>query len=342
MRKCSLRRPRSIVRQDEWTLRVFEVQAILDLYLGQMRETELQHNRLLPSWRSSDALPKVPPECCAGKCAHYPQLLLSEEFEGVSKKAGKASSKGKQKETAAPAEGKSSSKATPEKVGKAKGEAPQSTFLVTKEHINTHFARRGAHTDHFNHPLLFARPKLRRLTLSSGNRVIVADGKSPDDLYYPSDGDTDDDNDSEADHLYDRYRYIDQDFSWSHSSDQESSRSSPSVDSLINLELEATGYDETVAIATSTLRLLPRLHNLSLTSYLYRCLGRPQPKLSMLTCLSLGPLLPSENLLDFIVCLKLPAVKKLRICGGGLDHHRLARLIGESVEMVWPALMETQ
>lgn len=319
--------------QNEWTIRVLQVQAILDLYLAQMHQIEERDKRLLPSWKSTKSLPKGTQECRHGKCGHYPRVKLDESFEGVKQQASKTPTSGKAKKgkTEAAATAKKVDKASPAKLGNE-----SSYFVVTREQIDKHVIRRGAFTDHFNHPLIIARSGLRHLTSDGdvGVKVIDGDYDGDDECHYPSESE------SYASDPYDSHRYNDEDFATPRSPrPADSMRSSPSADSLIGRDWDPATRDDILALAVSTLRLIPLVNNLSLTGYLHLCLQRPQPKLNMLRYVSIGPLATPDGSGGYMVGYNLPAMEKLRFCGNMLDL-AAAQQIGDREAKGWPALRE--
>lgn len=135
------------MQQERWATRIFELQAILDLYLVEMRRVEDVEEYNMPSWRHKAPGPvQSPPICRLGKCSHYPQLVLSgwyvEEAEG--------------------------------KIAVIEPPVPEkNAFVITRAQVWTHLTRRGSALDQFDHPILFARSTFASAPISNHGRRIV-------------------------------------------------------------------------------------------------------------------------------------------------------------------------
>lgn len=130
--------------QDEWLVRSFEVQAILDLYLGEMRRVEDEKGYPVRHW---DARPYIPPpkiekKCEAGICKHYPHIGVTAEGS-----------------------------LPQQPIGSLPGQA---SFFVSLTEARSHLARRRALTDRFDHPLLFARSRLGRYHVNDQGKPELA------------------------------------------------------------------------------------------------------------------------------------------------------------------------
>lgn len=298
---------------------MFELQGVLDLYLAAMRRIEDEEGRSVASWRAkkSHPTPRDSSECRNGQCGHYPTLVL-EGFEG-SKKA--------------------SSKKAPTSESSTKTEqSKQKSVVITRDQVRHHLQRRGALTDSFEHPLLFARSGVRALSTDYGGTVeINHDEARPSDDFYGT-------SDSEDEyHSYgEYYRHNDDNFSSSSASSSPSSRSSTSIstadDSNDSFDLSQRGG--IVALCRSVLHRLPTLENLSLTGFLHLSFGRSPPAFDKLLCLSLGPPTCLPACIRSLDSLRLPAVKKLRLCADYLGSDVAKRISGLTAG--WESLRETR
>lgn len=163
----------SLASQELWAARIFELQAILDLYLIEMRRVEDQHNYQVSSWRTTKAgPPQAPAVCRLNKCGHYPDLNLT----------GWAHTHDE--------EGNLKSEPEPE----------ENTFTITRAQVWAHLTRRGAPLDQFDHPIIFARCGFRSAPFNEYGRDLISRflaGTRPDHFtpaeYDPEDSGDDDD-----------------------------------------------------------------------------------------------------------------------------------------------------
>lgn len=296
-----------------------------------MRRIEDAEQRQVPSWRSKDPRPgyKAPSPCRAGKCGHYPRLTL-QGFHGAVNRAS----------TSPGVEG--SSGTPPNDAGEAAKE--REPLMITRKQVTTHLEKPNSHTDHYDHPLLFARGNQRKLSVDGENRVIVVHTHYTQQYAHYSGYDSDVYN-SEVEARYKHYN--DDNFSTS-----SSSSSAVSVGSLSSLPSSTASTvhepenftwirrDDAITLARSVLRLTPRVENLSLTGHLYRCIRYNRPELKVLHCLSMGPNAPRDSCPSCLTSADLDVMEKLRVCGNGLGLWA-AEAVGGG-EGSWPALREVQ
>lgn len=312
---------------------MYEVQAVLDLYLGEMRRVEDEEKRPVPSWRwkAPSTTPKAPETCRNGKCGHYPRLVL-EGFEGNKQAKAKDvrdSSATVQDATTQSANGPTSQ----EQSASAKGE--QTVFVVTQAQATEHCARRGAHTDHFDSPFIFASSDLKMLSRDSQRRIIVEHDEYEGRDYYYSDYD-----ELDSDYEGPVFPYNDDEFSQPESPTSRSPRSS----SVASTPLEPltspppeifdrTRRNDLLSLARSVINLALGLRTLSVTGWLSRCLDRKAPDLSNLNSLSLGPILPPRSTYDAIYEVPLPNLSKLRFAGHELCSWAVERFSKEESKL---------
>lgn len=279
-----------------------------------MRRIEDVTQRPVSSWRASKRhpIPKDPSKCRGRHCGHYPRLVL-EGFEGEKDKADKTAS----------SERTDSSK--------------MDTFAITREQVKAHLLRRGALTDNFEHPLLFARSGMHILTTGPGCAITVDHAQSDSGEWYESDSDS-------ASHVYgEHYRYDDDVFSNSDFSQQGSPSSSPSptgarndIDDVFDLSQR----DGITALCKSVLQRLPEIQNLSLSGFLFLSLGRSPPVLPTLRSFSLGPPTAQLDHSRSLDSMQLPGLEKLRICDDYLSFDVAKAIAGTKGE--WKSLREAR
>lgn len=263
--------------QVEWTKRLYDAQGALDLYLCRMRQIEDMRSSIDENFEG------------------YPRLVL-EGFEGKqiwSEERGKIDEESR--EDTSPTSGNHPLVPSSKSIN---------TFIVTREQIRAHQSRQGAHTDHFDHPLVFAREDLRFLFTNDWGEAKVDEDQAVyvEEQDYRVEGPA---KKTERRSLFPQWR------------------------------------DGTPALGRSVLRLTPHVKDLSLTGLFHDCLSAEMmPVLSQIRYLSVGPLTPHTHA---SLCIReeatmLPAVEKLRVCGNfpGIG---AARLIGGEAEGL-PSLKE--
>lgn len=297
----------------EWTKRIFWIQGILDIYLAKMRELEDAKER-------SEA-----------SRVTYPRLVLE----------GFVCEKSSSQDAPAPSGGQQAS-------AKGKGSKGKkvNSFVVTPEQVEDFWLRPGSYTDSFDHPLYFTEPGLRYLARNVFEQVIV----DPADI---------EPRDYRATETGGKQTSLSREGSEqkasSVSSDQEhqeeppcpsdsecSPRSSPkSGPPTTTSPISPSGRltrDNLLTLGSTVLGLTTKVKNLSLSGIFHE--KSELAVLGRLRCLSIGPLTPPQNA---ALCLEewktmLPALEKLRVCGG-LPGIGAARLIGGEVEGL-PRLQE--
>lgn len=332
--------------QDRWTMRLFELQAVLDLYLGAMRRIEEAGKYRVQSWRSKKKRPNHhPARCLSGSCSHYPKVVLkgfdrSEHAVGIEESTAAPNNKVKTAETDFTHNDKVQLLANDGQRGRP------DEIVITRAEVKAHMARRGAYTDHFEHPLQYARTNMQMLGLSASGKVIVDYNHEQRHEHYESSDDGfsfDDDlseeySDSELDSA-DGARHdesLEKATPTSTASSRVSMSSSCGVSS--GLIIDPTNRHRTFAIACETLRLTKDLKNLSLTGYFNNCLNSQSlASLDDLLYLSIGPLAPPLPAEPWLKNLRLPAVKKLRICGQSISN-MVKEIARQDCDANWPNL----
>lgn len=317
---------------------MFEAQAILDLYLAEMRRIEDAEGRVVPSWRdkTESSTLRIPTNCRVRRCGHYPRLVL-EGFDCRNKdKAKQRSAYTRRRPRMDSASGywtdegdaysdEEDEWTDEDEEDSEDGEGERKTFTITLEQVNTHLARRGTSHDHLDHPLLVARSGLQALTMSRGGVPLVVHGDYPDEEragFYDWDDPTDDD-DSEHEGRHLRYAEEDDYLSEAERAELFPPRPSPpplspSTAGLPNGPLDPKRRSDIITLGRSVIHLARNLQNLSLTGYMYRCAHRKPHGLQNLRSLCLGPLTPSEQAAQCLAKVKLPSLRRLRVCGGNL------------------------
>lgn len=289
--------------------------------------------RSIPSWQDETppAPHDAPLECGKGQCGHYPQLILKgfgnrkhvpREYEwdyGVAQDDSESGEDARSDDDASTEE--------EEAVGGA-----QRRFTITLEQATEQLFRRGAKTDHFDHPLLVARSGVRRLRLSIGAKPLVVHEPDFDwdvdiERCYRSE------DDAEQEYFEDEYLSDDDDEityiakkTYPSYTDERAPPHSPS-DSTTAPSAEgpwAGPYDPTrrrdiIALGRCVLGLTHQVTNLSLTGYMYRCLDHQPPCLQGLRCLSLGPITPPDKAERCLEKLEMPLLERLRVAGSELS-----------------------
>lgn len=207
-------------------------------------------------------------------------------------------------------------------------------LLVTPSQISGHLARprRVAQTDHFNHPLLFARSGylFRDLDVDHlGNFLIghLLTNEDPD--MVTEDQGIDEPIPATATEGPFKVAFL---------TDKPSvymgqiSRRAGATDEV---EAKADTVGGLLAAARVVLALAPNVRNLSLTGFFSRLLCGENPlTLSSLHSLSVGPTLPYWSMTFTATSFdKLPALERLRLCVPILRDHEVATLAGARSEL---------
>lgn len=309
--------------QNLWVERVFEAQAIVDLYLAEMRRIEEKKKRLVPSWQGISALdaPRGPDKCVLGRCCHYPRLDL-EGFQDRHRKETEGARRRSRADESSESEDESDSRRHRAQRAKRR----QYRFTITLDQVNKHLGRPGTPIDHFDHPLLFARSGHQMLTVTREGKAAVVHGEYPytaRERFYDF-LDDEDVNELERNRkglhvwLSDR---VDPDLEFASPSPSSSSQSSPTATAASGQTRDPLTHKPTknvIELGRSILQLVRTVKNLSLTSYLARCIELEGPSLSEVRYLSLGPLKPPEYLSSCLANLETPSLASLRVCGGDL------------------------
>lgn len=225
-------------------------------------------------------------------------------------------------------------------------------LVITREQVDAHLARKGAYTDHFDHPLMYARAHLRQLSINYGDGQVVVDfdgeqEESDDDLEFDDDLDSADETNSEVS-SFPSYGSL-------------SAPSLPRRRTRLPLtpasSLESRSLSELldprhrpglVAIAHSILGLTTGVRNLSLTGYFTDCLNARSTNqdraavLDELLYLSIGPLLESPNERDCVESVKLAALEELRIVGERISWKTICHFAHQGKKANWPRLKTVQ
>lgn len=124
-----------LLAKEEWAIRIYLLQACLDLFLMEMRRIEE-----LKSYSIATPRPSLAPHICRlGRCGHYPRLALIAWHRGANDERF---------------------------VG-------EDVFILRRSMLWKHLTRRGGVLDQFDHPLLFARTGLKAARISSYGRSLV-------------------------------------------------------------------------------------------------------------------------------------------------------------------------
>lgn len=291
---------------------------MLDLYLGAMRRAN-ESKSSLRSDRYKRNARKDAVKCHWGKCGHYPRLVL-EGFEHFQHEY--YSNEGRVKLHGGPFK-------KPKEQSKKKG-ADENRFTVTRDQVLAHLARPGSTTDHFDHPLLYARSDLRMLDFSIWNGEIIIDYKHENQFTY-----------------YDDFDAFLESLAAGRAVPENSSAAKGSSRRTVK-PLDPAHRPGLIGIARAVLDLTTEVKNLSLTSYFNECIerspnGQAQPALldSMLY-LSIGPLSPTSDVMHCLASFKLPNLEKLRFCGDTPGRPTARQMAGMDEDVVWPSLRTIQ
>lgn len=192
-------------------------------------------------------------------------------------------------------------------------EADEETFVVTRHQLYQRMTRRGAPTDNFNHPLLFARSGLK--WLAEDDTGYEHEGQAPR-------GEIDQDED------------IARAFAWPPAaSNPEAIQAHPGdFSNPIDLAIPGTlTVGGNVSLARLVLALTPEVSRLSMTGFLECALLNACPPLRALRSVMLGPQPNGWDLSYQRQFNALRGVEKLRICGRVPSPSEIKELVeGES------------
>lgn len=336
--------------QNEWTIRLFELQAVFDLYLCAMRRVDDESKRPVRRWASKEQPCKDPERCRTGECGHYPTLQLrgfdqlssttstqKEEALKASGEDGQLSDTklNVQPETRDSAGGDGGAKATA--AGKG-NEHDHPVCIVTREQVLNHISRRGASTDFFEHPLVYARSNMHILGIKDRKVIVDYEHEQTEDLYsFDSEGGG---SESDADSSMDE----ESESSSSHfgSSISWPSSSSSSPQGKVQGVMDHARHRGIISLARSVLRRTYRLQNLSLSGSIHSLLSSSRIfVLHSIRSLSVGPFCPPSSAEYCVAWVKLPSLEKLRICGSTIAERTAADVAGEGEES-WKKLREAE
>lgn len=282
-------------RQDSYEVKIFMIQAALDLYLLQMRRVEERDGLLVRPWsEATAAAEETNQRLHTGKCRSYPPLLVKTPWP--SKAAVDAISKGPK------------------------------PFVITLAQINEHLARRGSTTDRFDHPLIFSRSGVKNFLDEGPGRGEYV-GQDPYQLAHE-----DDFRPLYKDKKYDGdyadlwgVRGLDRGYR------REGVVLPPDLSSDIDpTSPTAATLGSLLTMTRAILCTTPSLVNLSLSGFLERavCGSRSPPGLKALKELSLGPAPPFWYAPMRLHHTALESVEKLRIVGVQLFKSEIADIAG--------------
>lgn len=134
-----------------WAARLWEAQAVLDLYLMEMRRIEEARGYHIVPSRANPASPSVQhldELCQSGTCGHYPLLEI-------------------------------------QRAGGACSSSNRSRLVVTQSQMRSQLARRDGPTNHFEHLILFSRSTRAGLNMSEEAWALLKfDFGGPDDSVF--------------------------------------------------------------------------------------------------------------------------------------------------------------
>lgn len=188
-------------------------------------------------------------------------------------------------------------------------------FHVTRAQLYARMSRRRAPTDHFGHPILFARSGLRWSARVEHDDIIEWQHQGGSGLREVDD----------VDDIADA-------FAWPTSPVREQDqRAPPDLCDLFDQDVPPTmTLGGNLFLARSVLSLTPSVRCLSLTGFLERALvGSRPPCHQMLRFVNLGPPPQGWETPLHLHHSALRSVKRLRICGGPLNRDELAAIAGK-------------
>lgn len=293
--------------QASWSLRLYELCAVLELYLIEMRRIDDRQG--VPPRGS-----RVPIECQNGSCNHYPRLILDPHST------------------------------TPPLVRAGRD---VKILYLTRHEISTHLNEfKGSPTDRFDHPIVFARsgyPLPDEDVSEKGQElvknILVGDASWIDNIHERFGPNHEDNVDWHGPISYYLSEAADAFPAASAAAEAPSEAIDAASDYLREIVqarpvTEALPSVETVggllALARSLLALTPQVRTLSLTGIFHRLLSSPASiELEGLRALNIGPVLPIWNrLLRPSVVAGFCKLEELRICVPTLSEVEVAFLAG--------------
>lgn len=127
--------------KEEWTIRLFLLQAALDLYLVQMRRHEDAQGYDVSPWRAGPGPgpPQCPAVCRLGNCKHYLRLVLTDSTDP----------------------------------SQLKVDRKKQTIKMPMGVLWLNLTERGGQLDQFDHPILFARAGLKSAQLNEYGQDLI-------------------------------------------------------------------------------------------------------------------------------------------------------------------------
>lgn len=204
--------------------------------------------------------------------------------------------------------------------------------VITREQVNEHLMRHGAYTDQFEHPLVYARSKLRMLAFNDDYKLIIDPYEEhTNDFYMPES--------SEMGSVSEGHHSCCGSYG---SMSEESESGGRHSKSKIKEPLDHGQQEGLFGLARSTLRLTTRVTNLAVTGS-FSCLTREElPVLQTLRFLSVGPLSPLASIYAWLWDMKLLALEQLRVCGDIIGTGIACKIAGQDKNQSMPKLREVQ
>lgn len=297
-----------------WASRLILLQAMLDLYLVEMRRIEDTKGYEVVSWRVAEPggrpISQLPAECKSGLCNHYPELdpfpWNWEQFPTLPL------------------------------------EKRERRCIITGAQLWDHLSRPGGPADHFDHLLLLTRSMPEALNMTPREwHLVRSDLAGPHYTMFTNEEWLDmHGTDEDLEEFYSRYDDCDEE-DWE---EPKSEASDEEEWAYKNFASTADRVEELLEIGGSILSRLPNLSNVSVTSFFHRALpSLKHPE--RVQNLSIGPksrhwndVFP-DNLVD-----KLPNVKELRICGliSSKDATQIAWGFPRLETLLWSASEDTR
>lgn len=285
--------------QEAYAIKVYMLQATLDLYLLEMRRVEERDGLLVRPWSETMTGAVVARDCeikHQGKCRSYPPLKVMTPWPST----------------------------VTENANASKGPKP---FVITLDQINQHLTRAGSATDRFDHPLIFCRSGAKDFLFDGPGRGEYVGTEDPFELAHEED---------ERPLYKDKAKPEDYADLWDVRGLERGWRRKDVVyPQDLSSDIDPTSPNSATlgSLLTMTRAILcttPSLVNLSLSGFLERavCGTRSPPGLRALKELSLGPAPPFWYAPMRLHHTALASVEKLRIVGVQLFKSEIADIAG--------------
>ncbi|PWN25404.1 hypothetical protein BDZ90DRAFT_74732 [Jaminaea rosea] len=180
----------------EWTIRIFQLQEALDLYLIEMKRLDETRGYKLRYWDFESPKPRLPSKCRAGVCGHYPRLEVEKQPikttpAPVKSKKPKSCEEEDQMRSEAWNTGHHTEMPTLPPIETATTISKDGVLDLTLVQLDRPLRRSGDIGDHFDHPLFYARAGMKKLAMNDDQPGVISDHDSsyyeefyPESIFY--------------------------------------------------------------------------------------------------------------------------------------------------------------